>query len=957
MTRSPPDSAQPGRRRRIFGWILGVFATLVLLFGVLGYFWLPGFAKTRLEQALGEQLKRPVSIEKIEISPYALTATVAGIKAGDVLSIGLIHIDLSSASLLQGVPVVREVRIERPELHLVRESADRLNVSDIIEAFLAKPESPPQEFSVSNISLSDGRIDWTDKVVGGQQKIDRITLGIPFVANTPSQVEIFVEPKFSAHVNGSRLSLNGKIRPFNAGRDGEMEIALNDIDLTPLTRYVKLPFGLTSARLDTRLGVHFKRPQGAAPSLNIEGDLALHAIDLRAGGQKAVVARIDMKGVKVDPFARRAALAELHIVKPVLEVRRSKDGRIDLGVVASPPAKTEVNAAGKKEAGKPWAWSIGKLAVDQGRLNYADATLSDARPLELSALAIAIGAVASDKDDAIPLELKTEVNRKGSIAVTGTASLSGDAELRLDLQQVDLVSLQGWVADRFNAVLTRGNLGFKGTTRLAAGRATVAGDLVLGDFNVLDRVNAVDLLRWKSLRLGRMDLATEPFAFAVGEVALSDFYAKVLINPEGRLNLKDIVKAAPAAAARPGSEAAPAVASPPALKLGAVILKNGSVDFSDKYIKPNYSARISELGGRIGALAAGTLSPVELRGKVDRTAPLEILGRIDPFSTPLGLDVRASARGIDLPPFSAYSGRYVGYAIEKGKLSMDVSYKVEKGELVAENKVFLDQLTFGEKVESKDALDLPINLAIALLKNSRGEIDIDLPIRGSLNDPQFSVGGIIVKVIVNLITKAVTAPFALIGSLFGGGEDLSQVAFAPGLAQVGAEAEPRLQAIAKAMADRPGLKLEVTGFADSAADSEGLKRVILNRKLRAQKLAEQTKQGKGGTLRDVTLSAEETPVYLEKVYKAADLPGKPKNLIGFAKSIPPAEMEALLLGSISAGDAELAALAEDRGQRVQAWLTEKGAIPLERIFLRGAKVEAGKDPKAASGGRVEFSLR
>lgn len=939
------------RALRLAAWLSGA---LFILFGLVGYLWLPGFAKGKLEEAIGKELRRPVSIERVEVSPYALSAKVIGLKAGDVLSVGLLEVNLSSTSLVRGIPIVSAVTVENPTVHLERLAVDRLNVSDIVEAFLAKPESPTPEFSVSNISLSGGRIEWVDRVAGGTQVVDAIAVGIPFLANTPTDDEIYVEPYFGAKINGAPLKLFGKVRPFGDDHDAEMALSLDDLDLTPVGRYVRLPMKLASARLATRLTVRFARPKGKVPALAVEGDLGLSAIEAIAGAQKIAARRIDIKGIKAEPFARKAVIGEVAIAQPSVQLQRSSDGRFEIG--RSPAEAAAVPTKGKPAASsQPWSWAVGTFSIEGGSATYADAGLPDAQPLVVSDLTLRTGRIAGAGGDPTPLEIKARLGSKGRLSVDGTARPNGDAELRVDVEALDLVALQGWIADRLNAVLTRGTAGFDGTVKLAAGAAAVAGDVELGDFNVLDRLNAEDLLRWKSLRFNRLELATAPFALAVGDVALRDFYAKVLINAEGRLNLKDIVKSAPPAAGEPPP--APA-ASPPALRIGSVALVNGKVDFSDRYVKPGYSVRIGSLNGKVGALAAGTLSPVELRGKVDRTAPLEILGRMDPLSSPVGLDIRASAKGIDLPSFSGYSGRYVGYAIDKGKLSMNVSYRIEKGELVAENRIFLDQLTFGQKVESKDALDLPVNLAIALLKNSRGEIDIDLPIRGSLNDPDFSVGGLIVKVIVNLITKAVTAPFALIGSLFGGGEDVSTVAFLPGRAAVEAEAETRLQAIAKAMADRPALTLEITGVADAAADADGLKRVLLTRKLKAQKLAEQTRQGKGGTLRDVTLSVEETPVYLEKVYKASDFPGKPKNLIGFAKSLPPEEMESLLLANIAAGDAELAELAEDRGQRVQAWLTEKGGVPLERVFLKAAKVEAGQGADAkAGGGRVEFSLR
>jgi hypothetical protein len=346
---------------------------------------------------------------------------------------------------------------------------------------------------------------------------------------------------------------------------------------------------------------------------------------------------------------------------------------------------------------------------------------------------------------------------------------------------------------------------------------------------------------------------------------------------------------------------------------------------------------------------------IDIRGAVDKTAPLKIVGKMDTFGSELFLDIKATAKGIDMPTFSPYSGKYVGYTIEKGKLSVDIHYHVEKGELRAENNVFLDQLTLGEKIESPDALSIPVKLALAVLQNSEGEIDVHLPISGSINDPQFSLGGVIVNAIINLLTKAVTAPFTVLGSLFGG-EELSEIGFAPGDATITAEAESRLKTLSKALTDRSSLEIEITGRADPSHDPEALKHRMLERKVKVQKLAEQVKKGQAtGDIDEVELTPDEYPKYLTLAYKEAKF-AKPKNLVGLTKSLPVPEMEQLLLANINADDNEMRELAEQRAGAALNWLVEHGGIPSERIFVLEPKVEVEPDAKKF-GGKVEFSLR
>jgi hypothetical protein len=286
-----------------------------------------------------------------------------------------------------------------------------------------------------------------------------------------------------------------------------------------------------------------------------------------------------------------------------------------------------------------------------------------------------------------------------------------------------------------------------------------------------------------------------------------------------------------------------------------------------------------------------------------------------------------------------------------------VAYKVENRKLEAQNNVFLDQLTFGEKVDSPDATKLPVQLAVSLLKNSRGEIDVNLPIGGSLDDPQFSVGGIIIKVIVNLIVKAVTAPFALLGSMFGGGEELAYVEFDYGRAAIGPEAEKKLQTLTKALLDRPGLKLEIAGRVDPANDREGLKQVSVERKVKAQKLNDLVKKGEqAGSAGEVQVGKEEYAKYLERAYKQEKFP-KPRNMIGLAKDLPPEEMEKLMLTHAEVGEEDLRQLANQRAAVIKEFLAQQGKVPEERLFLIKPNLtgEEAKDKGRIS--RVDFTLK
>lgn len=617
---------------------------------------------------------------------------------------------------------------------------------------------------------------------------------------------------------------------------------------------------------------------------------------------------------------------------------------------------------------KPWTTQINQLQLNDASARFEDHTLAKIVPLNIESLNLMIHNI--DLSGAKPLDwvLQATINQRGSIESKGTLTWAPLAtDLSFNLQHLDLVPLQGWVSERFHALLSQGHFSFQGHAKAAGEplKITLNGKGLLANFNILDRVKGTRLLRWKRIDLTGVQFINDPLRVDIAAIDLDDFYARVTLLPSKELNLHRLVQqeASTATAAtnstntiiQPGAVRPVTHASLP-VYIDKVVLRNGYINFTDQFIKPNYRANLSGLKGQIGPLHPGKSGKIDVRGSFDKSAPLQIYGMIDPFSGQLFLDIVSTVTGIDLPTFSPYSGKYIGYVIDKGKLSFDVNYHVEQGELKAKNNIFLDQLELGDKTESSDAVSLPLHLAISLLKNRRGEIDIRLPVSGSINDPKFSLTGIIWEAFVNLITKAITAPFTLLASLVGEGEELSEISFPAGYATLDAEAEKRLQALSAALLDRPALKLELTGFADPVNDHDALKRALLERNIKTQKLSESVKKGQTiASLDQIQLDDKEYLHHLTRIYKEADFE-KPKNIIGLTKSLPAAEMEQLILAHTTISEDELHELAEHRASAVLHWLIEQGGIPGERVFVLGTKVastHADQQPNS----RVEFSVQ
>ncbi|MDD5344051.1 MAG: DUF748 domain-containing protein, partial [Smithella sp.] len=352
-----------------------------------------------------------------------------------------------------------------------------------------------------------------------------------------------------------------------------------------------------------------------------------------------------------------------------------------------------------------------------------------------------------------------------------------------------------------------------------------------------------------------------------------------------------------------------------------------------------------------------TRADVALKGNLGYGSPIDIAGKINPLAKDLFVDIKISFKDIEMSPVTPYTNKYLGYPIIKGKLSFDVTYLVDKRKLESQNKVTIDQLTFGDKVESPDAIKAPVTLAVSLLTDRNGQINLDVPVSGSLDDPKFRVWPIIWQVLVNLITKAVTSPFALIASLTGGGEELSFIEFDYGNAVVTDENRKKITLIGKALYERPALKLDIEGYVDPVNDKAGLKNEELNRRIKTLKLKEILSEGgEQIALEQIQLTPQEYEKYLKKTYDAGKFT-KPRNFIGIAKKIPAEDMEKLLLNSIEVTDSDLRQLAERRAQNVKELILQPGNVDASRMFIVEPKILSPEKKDKVKDSRVNFKLK
>ncbi len=747
------------------------------------------------------------------------------------------------------------------------------------------------------------------------------------------------------------------------------------------------PYGIKtlSVKLDVAMNVAYSQYKDRAPMLVLTGETKVSDLAVALKKDKDDFLKMPLLSVKdlsLDMDGHKVDIGAISTEKGRIAISRSADGRINLTSLI--PSTPVAHPAAKDKAPKtsPWIVALKSLVIDGYAVNFSDR--STAAPADMSVDKISckadnISTAAATKGT---IALSMRINQKGSASVNGDFIINPiAANMSLNIKGLPLKPIQPYVAERMKAILAGGSINANGKVSVKQAKAgevktSFKGKLWVNNFDLLDKANAEDLVKWDTLYIGEIDARYAPLFLHISDISLTNPYLRVIISADRTINLQEVF-AGPEpqkASAQPANAAAPAAASATVVKSGKeepntaqqrmigidkITVQGGTINLTDNSISPRFNGNLLELGGSISGLSSkeDQLGDIVLRGKYDQYAPLEITGKINPLRDDLYVNLKADFKDMDLTPVSPYSGRYAGYTIQKGKLSFQLEYLIVKNKLDAKNNISLDQFTFGDRVESPEATKLPVKLAIALLKDRNGEIKLDIPVSGDLNDPKFSIGSVIVKIILNLLVKAATSPFALLGAIFGGGEQLGYADFDYGSTALTNDTTKKLDTLSKALNDRPALKMDITGHVDTEKDREGLKQYLLSRKVKAQKVKSLAKkEGETPSLDSVTVTDQEYPKYLKEAYKAEKFP-KPRNFIGIAKDLPVPEMEKLMLTNMKVTDEDLKQLAIERAQAVRNYLVQSKKVDQERLFIVDAKTIEPEKKEGEKSSRTDFKLK
>lgn len=974
-----PTTTSRQRRwpKRLLGVGFGLYALYAIGVGLV----LPPLAREQLVLIASATLGREVRLDELRIDPFFLAVTLRGLtipaqQGEPLLSADEVHADIALASLWQQAFVFDEARLSAPRVRLDIAADGSLEIVDLFvgapsESATTEPAAEPAPLPavvVRRFVLERGHLDFNDKSGDAPLalKLDPIDLTLEDFDTRPERDAPFTLAL--ATTAGEALSLDGTFTLEPLQLDAKLQ--LDAVALTPLWRYARgtMPLELTSGTLDIEGDVSLAMV-GDTPNVRFtDGRLAVDELTLATLEPAAKLLSLDhleLTDIDVDVPKKSVSLATLRTngaelsaaidaqgkasyasllaPQPVEEIPAAADTAVvavtEAAELAAGEAPVADNPAGAIDAGTPssdtpvtsWTIALGELQLEDYAVSFNDESVEPKLALRLDPIGLQVKGWRSDGG---------EVDARLSVVVEGGGAL--DLQLAGPLAplaltgtvQIDAlpVALSEPYVRRFaHVTFASGRAAAKGNLSLADVAGTTAvrydGSLDLTELALNRAEDFGELLAWK--RLGFVALAVDTGArkLHVERVELDEPRTATAVRADGTLDIGSVLIAQEAAPA-PAEDTPPG--EPFAIEIGEFKLLNGTVRFADHTVKPAFTTALEEITGGAKNLHLTSPGPVdlELTCTIEGEADFRVAGRVSPVGHNEATDLQISLSGFDVTSLSPYSGRYAGYGVDKGRLTLNLAYRVDKNELIGTNALVAEQLALGDEVKSPDAVALPVKLALALLTDRKGRIVIDMPVRGKLDDPQFTLGGTILKTFGNLLEKTVTSPFSALGSLVGiGADELQAIEFVPGSAEFSATEQKKVDALAKALKDRPGLRLEIRGVADEAADGVILAQARLDEELRQAWLKE-----KG-------LPADDTTQALPSAERDRLLRARYTDELGSPAQGSSEELVAVLLDRVELDPDAMRLLARRRSAVVRDDLITRG-VPTTQLFRSKSAVRA-----------------
>lgn len=957
-------SYMPKGLTRAFGAMLA----LVALYSLLGFLIIPGVGLRIANQQLAQYATVPAHLQRIEFNPFSLELTLWGLQIGEPgkeqVGFERLYANLSLDSLWTKALHLETVELDKPRNEVLFAKDGRLNLTQLFKLPPSepKPEEPagdPFPLRIGSIKLSEGYLHFQDLRPSEPIEFlyDSMNLELKNLSTLPDDnadmALVAIGP------NGGRIDWSGTLSLAPIASEGTLKVT--EGKMKAFWPYVRDAVPLVLEDGVVSLDTHYKLNLSKETELlldNTSVHVAPFAIKAPDGRPLARLASLEVSETSIDLAKQQVTVGKIRSEKLETWAALERDGQLDWQkLFASQPAKaTEKEKAepaaaeptaeekAAKEPSKPWQVLLKDVQLRNYQVHLADRSQKEPVALDVGPLNVDLQNFDSLNQSPFTLKLDTGVGKQGKLQAAGQVNLAPvTAKLDVSTRDIDLRVAQAYISPFIRLELRSGMLSsdlkvdLKSTAPLAF---TVGGKAQVSQLHTLDTIKDRDFVKWQQLDLSGLSYVHGD-ALSIDKVTLLQPYARFIINEDRTTNVDDLLIPQPASTPATG-QAKPATASnekPLGIRIGGIDINDGSANFADLTLTPNFATAIQQLNGQIGTIDNRKPAPakVDVKGKVDRYAPVTIKGALNPFNPLASLDIATSFKRVELTTLTPYSGKFAGFRIRKGRLNLDLHYLITNGQLKAENKVVVEQLQLGEKVDSPDAVDLPIRLAVALLKDTEGKISIELPVTGDLNNPQFSVMPIIWQTLRNLVLRAAQAPFKFIGGLIAGGgaEDLGNVAFAPGSSDLSVDAQSALDKLASALKERPELRLEIEGTSAQSSDGPLIAKQRLEREYQATwyKILQRRGDKVPANASMLVVDDSDKPAMLEGIYRARLKQQPPAEWQQLSRDERTAKLHDAVIKSWSESTALLRQLGQDRAGSIKDYLVDKGQLEDDRVYF------------------------
>jgi hypothetical protein len=855
LTGKPDLRALVERRRKP---LIGV-AIAIVVYALLGFFLAPWLLERTATNAVRDTLGTELRMRDVTVNPFVLSLEIEGLELDQpdgeaFLGIERIFINFQLSSLFRWAATFREFHIESPQLHLARDGEGSFNFSFLAqapaepEATEATAESGPPRLLIQDFAVTNSVVDWRDAIPPEPvfTKLGPVNIAISELNTLPDRAGS-QDVVITTETQGT-LSWNGSLQLNPLRSEGRASIKGSHFPLTSAYLKHEIGFDVDEGSVDVELDYRVDTlPDGTLEAAvnNIEmsvTDIVVTTFNEalgRSGPDREVLTLPAMRlwgGEFLWP-EKTVAASGFSVDDGVISLFRDENG--DLNVL---PAQDESDASGEAQTepaadtaeGDAWKLSLSQFAVNRLALNMEDQGVDPAANVGWRSLDINIRDISNEPAAEFPTMVNLAALDGGSLSIDGRIAVLPNPSFDLDLviDAFEFGMIDPYVKQLADVHLESGALNVQAKLQSSADEPLkVSGDVEIVDFLLTESDQDTRLGSWASLRAENLLYSSAGRTLEISELRFDKPYGDVLIAEDGSVNLGRVRKGddeesvdEPRSqnddASQPEQEPATAVT------IGRVVVNDAAADFADLSLPLPFSAQIAALNGDISTIATTSAEPssVMMEGKVDEFGSVRISGTVTPLEPAANTDIRVAFENVDMPKFSAYSIPFAGQEIASGRLDLDLGYTIKEGALVGENSIVLRDFELGDKVEHPGAMSLPLGLAVALLKDPQGRIDLDVPVRGDLDDPEFKYGAVVRKALVNLLTKIVTSPFALLGKLVGAeAGELEYVVFEPGRADLSPPEMEKAGKIAEALVLRPQLALQIAGVYEPERDGVALK--------------------------------------------------------------------------------------------------------------------------------------